>query len=83
MRLGWKIKRIHRVLEFSQLQWLKPHIEKRGEKRNRKQHKKYKHKKGIKAEKNNGKDGKALYKLMSGTIYGKTMEMLRNRTNVK
>ena len=37
----------------------------------------------IGAEKNNDKDGKALYKLMNNAIYRNTMENLRNRNNEK
>ena len=44
------------VLRFNQSQWLKLYIEL---------------KKRIEAEKNNDKDGKALYKLMNNAICGK------------
>ena len=57
LRLGLKLKKIDRVLEFNQLLWLKPNIE--------------------------NKDGKALYKLVNNIIYGKTMESLRNRIDIK
>ena len=40
-------------------------------------------KKEQKQKKNNGKDGNVLYTLMNNTIYGKTMENLRNRIHVK
>ena len=39
--------------------------------------------KRIEAEKNGGKDGKALYKLMNNSVYGKTMEKLRNIIDVR
>ena len=47
-----KTKKIHRVLEFNQSQWLKPYIEFNTWKR-------------IEGKKNKDKDGKALYKLMN------------------
>ena len=34
-------------------------------------------------ERNGEKDGKALYKLMSNAVYGKAIENLRNRIDVK
>ena len=60
LRLGLKLKEIHRVLEFSQPQWLKAYIESNTQKR-------------MEAEKNNEKDEKALYKLMNNATYGKAM----------
>ena len=70
LRLDLKLKKIHRVLEFNQSQWLQPCIEFNTQKR-------------TEAEKNNDKDGKELYKLMNSAIYGKTMENIRNRIDVK
>ena len=35
------------------------------------------------AEKNKDKDGKVLYRLMNNNIYGKTIENLRNKIDVK
>ena len=70
LRLGVKLKKLHRVLEFNQSQWLKQCVEFNTQKR-------------IEAEKNGDKDGKALYKLMKNTVYEKAMENLRNRINVK
>ena len=66
LRLGLKLKIIHRVLEFSQSQWLKPCVEFDTEKR-------------VEAEENGDKDRKRLYRLMNNAAYGKTMENLRNR----
>ena len=39
--------------------------------------------KRIEAEKNDGNDGKALNKLMNNDVYGKSMENLRNRIDVR
>ena len=70
LRLELILKKIYRVLKFNQSQWLKPYIEFNTQKR-------------IEAEKNGGKDGKALYKLMNNVVYEKTMENLKSRINVK
>ena len=64
LRLGLKLKKIPRILEFYQSQWLKPYFEFNTQKR-------------IEAEKNGDKDGKT-YKLMNNAVYGKTMENGRN-----
>ena len=69
-RLGLKLKKLHRILEFNQSQWLKQYV-------------KFITQKWIEAEKNGDKDGKALYKLLKNDVYGKTMENLRNRIDVK
>ena len=61
------MKKINRLLES---QWLKPYCE-------------FNTRKGIEAEKYNDKDGKALYKLMNNAAYGKIMENLRYRIDVK
>ena len=63
LRLGLKLRKIHRVLEFSQSQWLKPYIEFNKEKR-------------IDAEENFDKEGSALYKLMNNGVYQKIMKNL-------
>ena len=57
-------------LRLNQPQWLNPHFE-------------FNTKKRTEAEKNEDKGGKALYKLINNAIYEKTMEILRNRNNVK
>ena len=70
LRLALKLKKIQHVLELNQFQWLKQYVEFNAQKR-------------IEAEKNDEKDGKALYKLMNNAAYGKRMENLRNRIDVK
>ena len=69
LRLGLKLKEMHRLLEFSQSRWLKQFVE-----FNKKKEQK---------QKKCDKDGKALYKLMNNAVYRKTMENLRSTVDVK
>ena len=61
---------MHSTLEFNQWQQLKSYIEFNTQKR-------------IEAEKIETKMERALYKFMNNAAYGKTMENLRNRIDVK
>ena len=70
LKIGLKLIKIRCVLEFNQSQWLKQYVEFNTQKR-------------IEAEKNGDKYGKALCKLMNNAVYGKTMENLINRIDVK
>ena len=67
LKLGMKLKRIHRGIKFVESEWMKPYINKNTELR-------------TKAKNNFEKDH---YKLMNNSVFGKTMENIRNRVNVK
>lgn len=67
MSLGMRLTKIHRALRFQQSPWMEPYIRMNTELRK-------------KATSDFEKD---LYKLMNNSVFGKTMENLRRRVDVK
>jgi hypothetical protein len=66
MEHGLILERIHRVIGFKQAPWLKPYIEANT----------------LLRQQSKSKFEKDFFKLLNNSMYGKTMENLRRRTNV-
>ena len=67
LNLGMELKKIHRGIKFIECDFLKPYIDKNTNLRTQ-------------AKNNFEKD---FFKLMNNSVFGKTMENIRNRVNVK
>ena len=69
LQLGMKLTKVHKVLTYQQKAWLEPYIDFNTKNRT--------------IAKQNGNNFLAdFYKLMNNSVFGKTMENVRNRTNL-
>lgn len=67
LKLGVQITKLHNVLEFDQSDWMRQYVEKNTELR----------------KKATSEYEKGFYKLMTNSLYGKTIENVRGRSNAK
>ena len=67
LKMGLKLQKFHKVLEFDQSDWLKVYID---------------FNKVLRAKANNDFE-KDFFKLMNNSVFGKTMENIRNRVDMK
>ena len=67
LSLGMKLMKIHQILEFNETPWMEPYIRMKTEFR----------------KKSKSAFEKDFYKLMNNSVFGKTMENLRKRVDIK
>ena len=67
LSLGLKLKRIHKGIKFEESKWLEPYINMNTK---------------LRAKAHNDFE-KEFFKLMNNSVFGKTMENIRNRQNIK